>query len=92
MTWSPVFCSVLLASEPLSTISPSSARGGQKHLNRKDSILPGQIEGRLYFSSDSTSLQTSERPSLEANSFLSPDPESQITHFALHLSHRFLLV
>lgn len=52
VTWSPVFCSVLLASEPLSTISPSSARGGQKHLDRKDSILPGQIEGRLYFFSD----------------------------------------
>lgn len=51
--WSPVFCSVLLASEPLSAaVAPSPVRHGQGHLDGKSSVLQGQREARSVLTSD----------------------------------------
>lgn len=87
MPWSLVFCSVLLASEPLSvTVAPSPVRRGQGHL-MESPVLCWDRE-----KPDSPSLQTSvsllvtvtgKKKHLHRthNSFLSLASESQITHF-----------
>lgn len=96
MPWSLVFCSVLLASEPLSaTVAPSPVRRGQGHL-RESPVLCWDRE-----KPDSPSLQTSVSLLVTVtgkekhlhrthNSFLSLASESQITHFfVLYLPCRF---
>lgn len=87
MPWSLVFCSVLLASEPLSaTVAPSPVRRGQGHLMESPVLCWNREKP------DSSSLQTSvfllvtvtgkeKHLHRRHNSFLSLASGSQITHF-----------